>query len=165
MSKIITIAITILRHKGCYLFLKRRNAPYENLWSLVGGKVNLGEHLSFAAVREIKEETGAKHVEDYRLQSIISERLVDPKGELEAHFIIFLGSATISNFSEEHREGDLETFTKQGIVDNSDDFLPSDLEMFLRFVDNTHHCIAYHEAELLRNGSEYRLQYYREGHI
>ena len=46
MSKIIPIVITILEHQDQYLFIQRKNPPYEGLWSLVGGKVNVGEHIS-----------------------------------------------------------------------------------------------------------------------
>lgn len=40
------------------LLVLRANPPAENMWSIPGGRVELGETLQAAAEREIKEETG-----------------------------------------------------------------------------------------------------------
>ena len=40
------------------LLVRRAKAPSEDLWAIPGGKVRLGESLTKAAEREIKEETG-----------------------------------------------------------------------------------------------------------
>ncbi|MBE0527103.1 MAG: NUDIX domain-containing protein, partial [Candidatus Thorarchaeota archaeon] len=94
MSKIVPIVITILECQNRYLFIQRKNPPYEGLWSLVGGKVNVGEHICSAAVREVMEETGAKSVEGYDYRGFVSERLVDSDGNLLSQFLIFVGHAS-----------------------------------------------------------------------
>jgi 8-oxo-dGTP diphosphatase len=159
----VPIAITILHCEEKYLFLKRRNPPYENLWSLVGGKVGIGEHIPTAAVREVTEETGAKKVRDYRLKGVVSERLISPKSDLVAHFLIFVGSAIIDNFSENHREGTLSLFGVNELEEMHDQVLPSDYEMFSRFNNVEPDIIEYHEAELIQDNGNYTLSYYREG--
>ena len=69
MAKMVPIAITILRCDESFLFLQRRNPPYENLWSMVGGKVTPGEHIQSAAIREVMEETGTPNVINYQYRT------------------------------------------------------------------------------------------------
>lgn len=160
MTKMIPIAITILSYRDRYLFLKRRNPPYEGLWSLVGGKITPGEHIPTAAIREVMEETGTTQVHSYDYRGIVSERLVDSNGTLSAHFLIFVGYAIIDDFRMNHREGDLSLFTLDEIETNRSQFLPSDFEMFKQFLKKSRGP-QMHEAELLHDGKEYHLVYYR----
>lgn len=160
MTELVPIVITILSYKDRYLFLNRRNPPYEGLWSLVGGKIALGEHIQAAAIREVMEETGATLVQDYEYRGLVSERLVDSHGVLLAHFLIFVGTAVITCFKTDHREGDLSLFRKEEIEATSAHFLPSDLEMFKRFLQKNRGP-QMHEAELLHDDKGYHLVYYR----
>jgi ADP-ribose pyrophosphatase YjhB (NUDIX family) len=161
MSKIIPIVITILEYQDQYLFIQRRNPPYEGLWSLVGGKVNVGEHISSAAIREVLEETGATSVDNYEYRGFVSERLVDIDGNLLSQFFIFVGYATIPNFIQNNREGKLDLFTLGAIDNNKTVVLPSDFEMFHRFLKIPKKPTV-HEVELLRDDKGYSLVYYRE---
>ena len=161
MSKIVPIVITILECQNRFLFIQRRNPPYEGLWSLVGGKVNIGEHIAEAAVREIKEETGAQKVDNYVYRGLVSERLVNGDGNLLSQFLIFIGHATINEFSQNHREGDLALYSLDEIHNAKNRFLPSDYEMFQRFL-NPIKKSSVHEVELLHDDKGYHLVYYRE---
>ncbi|UCE09828.1 MAG: NUDIX domain-containing protein [Candidatus Thorarchaeota archaeon] len=161
MTKIVPIAISVLRYKGRFLFLKRNRPPYENLWSMVGGKLEPGEHILEAARREIIEETSTSSVENYAFKGLVSERLVDENGSLLAHFLIHLGMAEIGAFSKNHREGELALFKAQEVHKKQESFLPSDWYMFnscLQMDDD----FAMFEAELLRTSTGYHLVYYRE---
>ncbi len=156
---VVPIVITILKHQEQYLFIQRKKPPYENLWSLVGGKLEVGEHIKEAAIREIMEETGTNSVEKYQLRGFVSERLVDSSGTLIAHFHIYVGYAEIDSFSSYSREGMLALFSEDEISAQSDVFLPSDLRMFSEFLHPTSVNI-FHEAELVRDDG-YHLTYYR----
>lgn len=53
------VAVGAIVFKGDkVLMVKRANPPAKNMWSIPGGRVELGETLQAAAEREIKEETG-----------------------------------------------------------------------------------------------------------
>jgi ADP-ribose pyrophosphatase YjhB (NUDIX family) len=160
MTAILPIAITILQHGRDYLFLKRRRAPYEGLWSLVGGKIAYGEHIQQAALREVLEETSAREISGYEHRGIVSERLMDADNHLQAHFLIFVGFAEIDEFQRNNREGDLGVFSIDEIRQSKDEFLPSDWYMFKSFETERTKGAAY-EAELVHDESGYRLTYYR----
>ncbi len=162
MTQMVAIAITILKQGDKFLFLKRRNPPYENLWSLVGGKVNVGEHIPSAAIREAMEESGTEELENYQLKGVVSERLVGPQGLLVSHFLIFVGMASISSHIDQHREGTLALYSLEQVRTLKNSILPSDYEMFTRFVANESRRLAYHEAELIQHDGTYTLRYYRE---
>ena len=99
-------------------------------------KVEIGEHIRAAAIREVMEETGTSAVQDYKPCGFVSERLVNSAGELESHFHIFLGNAAITDYSSEHREGELGLFSEQNVIQNKEQFLPSDWQMFTSFISN-----------------------------
>ncbi len=164
MSTIVPIAISIIRCGNRYLFLKRKNPPYENLWSMVGGKIAVGEHIADAAKREIMEETGTEKVNSYEYRGMVSERLVLADNTLSAHFLIFVGSAEIDNYRNNHTEGDLALFTLEEVNGLQDQFLPSDLRMFNSFRTASDEPHLY-EAELLREERRYALRYYRKARV
>ncbi len=127
---------------------------------MVGGKVEVGEHITAAAIREVKEETGTKSVEDYNYRGFVSERLVDSDGNLIDQFLIFVGHASIQDYSTNHREGDLALFSIDEIKEKKHKFLPSDYEMFQRFLEICKKSVV-HEVELLHDDKGYHLVYYR----
>lgn len=48
----------VVFQKQSVLLIRRGKAPNQGLWSLPGGRVNLGENLEDAVKREVAEETG-----------------------------------------------------------------------------------------------------------
>jgi ADP-ribose pyrophosphatase YjhB (NUDIX family) len=157
---ILPIAISILKIKDKYLFIKRRRHPYKGLWSLVGGKINVGEHVRDAAIREIKEETGVSSVNGYEYRGFVSERLLE-EDVLRKHFFIFVGYANISQFQVDHREGVLRLFQIKEIVGQKNQFLPSDWHMFHAF-ETMKGSTAMYEAELIYRKEKYELAYFRK---
>lgn len=45
------------------LLIKRLNPPYQDMWALPGGFIDMDETLSESAARELKEETGLEGIE------------------------------------------------------------------------------------------------------
>lgn len=48
----------VVIHEGAILLVRRGKEPGRGLWSLPGGRLEAGEHLTDAVVREVHEETG-----------------------------------------------------------------------------------------------------------
>ena len=54
-----TVVLSVIRRDdGRILLLRRRKPPYQGFWSLPGGKLEGGESVPEAALRETREETG-----------------------------------------------------------------------------------------------------------
>ena len=53
-------AIAVVRRDGRFLLVRRVNPPDPGRWGFPGGKVEPGETVAEAAVRELAEETGVR---------------------------------------------------------------------------------------------------------
>ncbi|MBN1093772.1 NUDIX domain-containing protein [Blastococcus sp. TML/M2B] len=52
------VGAVVLDEAGRLLLIRRGHAPSEGMWSVPGGRVEPGESLTEAVVREVREETG-----------------------------------------------------------------------------------------------------------
>lgn len=83
---ILAVSLAVFR-EGKVLLATRTQAPAKDVWSLPGGKVESGETLEEAAIREMREETGVtaeiiafnRHVEVIRKNG---------DGAIAHHFVI-----------------------------------------------------------------------------
>ncbi|MGW8815101.1 NUDIX domain-containing protein [Gordonia terrae] len=57
-DRVVAVGALITDEDGRILLILRRNEPSAGHWSLPGGKVEPGESLDEAVVREVEEETG-----------------------------------------------------------------------------------------------------------
>ena len=60
------------------VLIKRLNPPFEGMWALPGGFVDLDETVEEAVVREVEEETGLKVKVD-KLVGVYSDPMRDPR--------------------------------------------------------------------------------------
>src|SRR6266581_1558171 len=62
-SVTVDVVMMSLRQRDLQILLiKRRSWPYEGMWAIPGGFVNMQESLEEAAKRELQEETGVQDV-------------------------------------------------------------------------------------------------------
>jgi 8-oxo-dGTP diphosphatase len=57
-SHVSCVGVVVLDGRGRLLVIRRGHAPSAGTWSIPGGRVEPGETLEAAAVREAREETG-----------------------------------------------------------------------------------------------------------
>lgn len=83
----IPAVIAVIVHEGRTLLVRRANPPDAGLWGFPGGKIEFGETVKEAAMRELLEETGVVA----QAQDIITtlDILVhDPAGAMRQHYIL-----------------------------------------------------------------------------
>ncbi len=81
MTPVVAVGAIVFDDAGRVLLVRRGRPPSAGLWSVPGGKVEGGETLAAAIVREVLEETGLE---------IAPERLAEVVERIDAghHFVI-----------------------------------------------------------------------------
>ena len=98
----VTVDAVVFQKNGTnteVLLIRRGHYPFEGMWALPGGFVDMEETLEEAIIRELEEETGLKGVELKQLHAY-SEIHRDPRGRNIS--IIFWG---ITNHNKTNVEG------------------------------------------------------------
>ena len=82
----LAVSAAILRD-GKVLLARRARGAATGLFSLPGGVVEIGETLTEAIMREVREETGLT-IEPVALAGYRESIIRDPQGRVERHFVI-----------------------------------------------------------------------------
>ena len=80
-SPVLAVDAVILMVEGGVVLVRRRYPPFQDHWALPGGKVEIGETVEAAIIREVKEETGLK-VTPTEIIGIFSDPNRDPRGHV-----------------------------------------------------------------------------------
>lgn len=56
----VAAVLAVVVHEGRTLLVRRANPPDQGLWGFPGGKIEYGEAIEAAALRELAEETGIR---------------------------------------------------------------------------------------------------------
>jgi len=83
----IAATIAAVFHDGRILLVRRANPPDAGRWGFPGGKIEAGETIDSAAVRELLEETGVR-AEAHRVITAVDAFDRDDHGKLRRHFIL-----------------------------------------------------------------------------
>lgn len=82
----LSVVIGALVHQNKVLLIRRVKGDYIGYWGFPGGKIEKNEHVSEAAVREIKEETGITSSFTEHL-GLVSELLFNGEN-VKHHFLL-----------------------------------------------------------------------------
>lgn len=85
MAHPIPAVIAIVERQGEFLLVRRLNQPDAGLWGHAGGKLEWGESLMQAALRELYEETGVRALADRLLPPL---EVIASGTDREHHFVL-----------------------------------------------------------------------------
>jgi len=82
------LAVSVaLERDGKFLLVLRANPPAQHMYAFPGGRVDPGEKLEDAALRELEEETGLKAANP-RAFATFDLGSDDPGGSVSSHFLL-----------------------------------------------------------------------------
>nr|WP_321985999.1 NUDIX hydrolase [uncultured Lichenicoccus sp.] len=87
MIRPVPAALAVVLHEDRVLLVQRRNPPDAGLWGYPGGKIETGETIEAAAVRELLEETGVA-AEATRLLTPFDILYREHGGDLLGHYVL-----------------------------------------------------------------------------
>lgn len=90
---------SIILFEGGIVLIKRKNPPFQGLYALPGGFVEVGESTEDAAVRESREETGLE-IDIVGLVGVYSDPNRDPRGHVVSVCYISEGSGKLASGSD-----------------------------------------------------------------
>jgi 8-oxo-dGTP diphosphatase len=83
----IPAVIAVLVHEGRALLVRRANPPDAGLWGFPGGKIEYGETVKAAALRELLEETGIQ-AQAQEILTTLDILVRSDHGALQQHYIL-----------------------------------------------------------------------------
>lgn len=88
LAPIVGVGIIVLRGNQC-LCVKRANEPGAGLWSIPGGRVELGETIEEASLRELAEECGPDLMATIRGVGLVFDRITrDDAARVRFHYVL-----------------------------------------------------------------------------
>ena len=85
---LVAVGVFVLRGDRC-LIARRGQEPSQGNWSIPGGRVELGETLREAALRELAEECGPDLKVDLKGIAVILDRITRaPDGRVHYHYVL-----------------------------------------------------------------------------
>ncbi|OGD81512.1 hypothetical protein A3A54_02785 [Candidatus Curtissbacteria bacterium RIFCSPLOWO2_01_FULL_39_62] len=142
------------------LFIKRTKPPYEGFWSMIGGKIEFGEDIEDAIVRETLEETGL-NVKFVSIKGVVVEHL-QTDGKITNHFVIWVCETTAeTDHAKTQTEGEVRWFTKGEMRQNRDLFIPSDYKMTEEFfLRGRKRSLPVYKSKVTTDRQTYTLEYF-----
>ncbi len=86
-APVAAVGVVVVREDGRLLLARRANPPAQGLWSLPGGRIELGETVVEAARREVREECGVE-CEPLEVFHAVDRVFRDREGRVQYHYLI-----------------------------------------------------------------------------
>lgn len=98
-SPVVGVGAVITNHRGEVVLIRRGGSPRAGQWSIPGGKLEWGERVTDALLREIREETGLA-IAIERLIDVVDLVTRDDMGDILHHYVLI-------DFKAVHAGGEL----------------------------------------------------------
>lgn len=93
------------------LLIHRKNEPYKNMWSLVGGALYNNENLDECLIREVKEKTGLEQI-NFKLCNVFGDKNRSPLMRMIAvSYLGVIDSTKVNLQKETLKTSDAEWFS------------------------------------------------------
>ena len=152
------IVLNAIMHDNKILLLKREGEKFQGHWGFRGGKIEFGENIKDAALREALEETGLD-CEFVALRGISSEIIKpqDPDSPKEdEHFLLFVCQLKPKHLQLARSiEGQVEWFD---LVKLPEKIIPSDAIMVKEFLVENQRSLPAHSIFLRQTGQNYFVE-------
>jgi len=151
----LSVAIAALIKDDRILLIKRLRGDYVGMLGLPGGKIEKQEHLSAAAIREIREESGIESTfREHR--GLVSEHLME-NGNILQHFLLHIcelepDTTEILNDTE----GKLAWYSLPDLHKIREQIIPSDFLIIDKIVRKREK--VYFDCIVEKNGDQYLLK-------
>lgn len=94
----LVVILVVLVHNGKVLLSKRMRRPYRGLWSILSGRMVLGESIESAAKRVCLQKAGVE-CDFLGTSAVVHERMI--QGEAKHSFVFFVTKAELNNHAQE----------------------------------------------------------------
>jgi len=132
-DKALPVVLAAVWNQDRLLLIRRTRPPFSGLWGLLGGKVDYGEHLDEAVVREVAEESGVR-ARFGELCGVVTESLFDGRG-LARHYLLLVCRLTaVTGRVGSSAEGEVRWFGRDALAGLRHEMIPSDQLILQRLV-------------------------------
>ncbi|MEM4255416.1 MAG: NUDIX domain-containing protein [Candidatus Norongarragalinales archaeon] len=155
-QKPLGVVLDAILFENKILLLKHEKRLYKDQWGFPGGKINFGETLKEAAVREAREETGLD-CEFVALRGISSEIITPQDNAKEKqHFLLFVVQLKPKQLQLTRSiEGEVEWFDLDKLPEK---MIPSDSLMLKEFVVSNQRSLPMHDIFVRKDGRDYFVE-------
>ena len=149
------VALIAVMNKDKILLIQRQKRPYQNYWSMLGGKMLLEESLEEAALRVVKERSGLSG-KLVSINSVLHER-VEGEGMVKHSFILFFIKVKVKETAVKNSEhGKLKWFKLKEAI--KEKIIPSDLWLMQHRLNSKIDFLSAKMQEQEGELSEFRLE-------
>jgi ADP-ribose pyrophosphatase YjhB (NUDIX family) len=103
------VVLIALTNKNKILLIKRNKRPYQNYWSMIGGKIKLKESFEEASIRHIFEKTGI-NAKFKQIKSVFHEHVTKDNQIKHSFILFFIQMTTTEEKFKESEHGKLKWF-------------------------------------------------------